>query len=200
MAFTKVTNEDRQGKGNVGQPDTPLLTTTEMQEQMDSLSNLAIDSLNRLIDELGSENGASNIGCTVPSGVTASANMFSVLDALAILVKGCENAKHSHSNKALLDGLSEQTFEDINTVITLLASIQAIGTTVSDSSSELPTSLAVKTFVDNYDMKTKIRDSIFPVGSVYTTTLLDPDSIFGTSGKWTLLKTEDGIKFYKRTA
>lgn len=198
MPFTKVTNEDRQGKGNVGQPDTPLLTTTEMQEQMDSLPNLAIDALNNLIDELGNENGATNIGCTVPSGITASANIFSVLDAIALIAKSAEALKHSHPNKTLLDSLSEDTFSSINDLLTLFASITAIDFSITDSSDKIPTSLATKNYVDSYDIKSKVRDAIYPVGAVYTTTLLDPDSIFGTSGNWTLLKTEDGIKYYKR--
>lgn len=200
MAFTKVTNEDRQGKGNVGQPDTPLLTTTEMQEQMDSLSNLAIDSLNRLIDELGNENGASNIGCTVPSGITASANLFAVLDAVALMAKQAENAKHTHPNKSLLDTISSLTFEQINALITMFAGITAVDVAVSDSAAKIPTSLAVKSYVDTSDIKAKVRDQIYPVGAVYTTTLLDPDTVFGTTSKWTLLKTEDGIKFYQRIA
>ena len=48
MSFTKITSDDTAGKGNVGQPDTPDLTTTEMQEQMDSLPNLIIEKFNEL--------------------------------------------------------------------------------------------------------------------------------------------------------
>lgn len=199
MAFNKITSQDTQGKGNVGQPDTPLLTTTEMQEQMDSLANLIIEKFNAFIDDIGSENGASNIGCTVPSGVVASNNMFSVLDAIALLVKQADTAKHTHPNKLLLDGLSEETFNDVNTLLTVFGGY-AVDNTVSTDSNKLPSSLAVKTFVDSYDMKAKIRDAVYPVGAVYVTTLLDPDTIFGTTGKWQLLKTEDGIKYYKRTA
>lgn len=198
MAFNKITNEDRQGLGNVGQPDTPLLTTTEMQEQMDSLPNLAIDKFNDFIDAISAPTAASNIGCTVPSGFVANNNLFAILDAIALMTRQCNDQKHSHSNKTLLDTLSADTFTEINDLIALFGSITAVENTVSDSPAKLPTSLAVKTYVDTADIKTKIRDSVYPVGAVYVTTLQDPDTLFGTSGKWQLLKTEDGIKFYKR--
>ena len=198
MAFTKITNEDRQGKGNVGQPDTPLLTTTEMQEQMDSLANLAIDAFNTHIDEISSENGAANIGCTVPTGFVASANLFSIIDAIALVAKQADNAKHTHPNKTLLDGISDTTLNAINNLVSIFAGITGVDSSVSSSAAKIPNSLAVTNFVVNYDIKTKVRDAIFPIGAVYTTTLLDPDSLFGTSGKWQLIKTEDGIKYYKR--
>ena len=53
MAFQKITELERAGKGNVGQPDTPNKGVTEMQEQMDSLANLAIDKFNELVDKFG---------------------------------------------------------------------------------------------------------------------------------------------------
>ena len=70
MAFKKITDEDRAGKGNVGQPDTPGLTTAEMQEVMDSLPNLAIDKFNELVDALNEATAAVNMGATVPEGIT----------------------------------------------------------------------------------------------------------------------------------
>lgn len=52
MKFDKITAEDRAGKGNVGQPDTPNLSTSAMQVLLDSLPNLAIDKHNEFIDAL----------------------------------------------------------------------------------------------------------------------------------------------------
>ena len=198
MAFAKITDLERQGKGNVGQPDTPLMSTTEMQEQMDSLPNLAIDKFNEFIDEISSDNAATNIGAVVPTGYTASENLQSIIDAVALETKQAINTKHSHPNKTLLDSLSDQTFTDINALILLFANITAIDNTVSSDTDKIPNSLAVKNFVDNYDLKAKIRDTIYPVGAVYVTTLLAPDSVFGTTGKWELVKTDGSLKYYKR--
>ena len=75
MAFSKITDQMRAGKGNVGQPDTPGVTTTEMQEIMDELANLAIDSHNAHIDELGEATAAANLGATVPQGISANNNI-----------------------------------------------------------------------------------------------------------------------------
>lgn len=62
MAFDKVTAEDRTDKGVTDLPDTPNMTATELQARFDSLANLAIDSLNNLIDALGKSSAASSIG------------------------------------------------------------------------------------------------------------------------------------------
>lgn len=46
----KVTTADRAGKGVTGLPDTPGLSTGDMQTRFDSLGNLAIDKFNALIE------------------------------------------------------------------------------------------------------------------------------------------------------
>ena len=83
MAFTKITDEDRNGKGNVGRSDTPQLSTYEMQAVLDELANLAIDGLNKHITEEEANTGAINIGATVPAGFEASENIQSVMNAVA---------------------------------------------------------------------------------------------------------------------
>ena len=55
--YTGVSEADRAGKGNVGRPDTPNLTTGQMQEVLDELSNLAIDKLNDLVTQLNGHAG-----------------------------------------------------------------------------------------------------------------------------------------------
>lgn len=63
MPFTKITETDLQNKGVIGLPDTPGLSTTEMQEKFDEI---ALDVLapkhNGLIDELALSSAAANIG------------------------------------------------------------------------------------------------------------------------------------------
>lgn len=49
----KVTSADRVDKGVTGLPDTPGLSTGDMQARFDSLGNLAIDKFNNVVDAVG---------------------------------------------------------------------------------------------------------------------------------------------------
>jgi hypothetical protein len=49
----KITSGDRTGKGVTGLPDTPGLSTGDMQARFDSLGNLAIDKFNAVVDAVG---------------------------------------------------------------------------------------------------------------------------------------------------
>jgi hypothetical protein len=49
----KITSTDRAGKGVTGLPDTPGLSTGDMQARFDSLGNLAIDKFNAVVDSVG---------------------------------------------------------------------------------------------------------------------------------------------------
>ena len=48
----KITSADRTGKGVTGLPDTPGLSTGDMQTRFDSLGNLAIDKFNAVVDSV----------------------------------------------------------------------------------------------------------------------------------------------------
>ena len=53
MSFTKITSEDTQNKGVVGLPDTPGLSTGELQAKFDELAtDVIIPKFNNLVDEL----------------------------------------------------------------------------------------------------------------------------------------------------
>ena len=49
----KISSADRAGKGVTGLPDTPGLSTGDMQARLDSLGNLSIDKFNALVDCVG---------------------------------------------------------------------------------------------------------------------------------------------------
>ena len=49
----KITSADRADKGVTGLPDTPGLSTGDMQARFDSLGNLSIDKFNALVDCVG---------------------------------------------------------------------------------------------------------------------------------------------------
>lgn len=199
MAFTKITDADRLGKGNVGQPDTPLLTTTEMQEQMDSLSNLAIDRFNAHLDELAATTAASNIGCQAPEGLVAQNNLASVINAINTTAKEAGTLKHTHTNKTVIDSITEALLENISALLLLMVNIDTIDFIMSDSATALPTSQAVKNYIEAYNYKSIIKNAIYPIGSIYQTTLVSPDTIFGTTGAWQLIDTDEhGVKTYRR--
>lgn len=68
MAFTKITPDELTGKGVIGQPAVPGLSVEEMQKSVEQIvREVAIPGVNRLVDELGEETAAGNIGMTVPS-------------------------------------------------------------------------------------------------------------------------------------
>lgn len=64
MSFTKITQADLTGKGVVGLPDTPNMSTTEIQEKFDEIAlDVIVPKFNTLSDELD----ATDIGTAVQS-------------------------------------------------------------------------------------------------------------------------------------
>lgn len=199
MAFDKITAEDRNGKGNFGMPDTPALTTSEMQEQMDSLANLAIDKFNEFIDKLNAETAAISVGAEVPSGITAQKNVQSILNGMVTMLSLCDVAKHTHANKEVIDGISAETIAAYNNLVTLLSSIEVIASSVSNNANALPTCAAVKAYVDNFDVTQKVKNAAYPVGTVYSGVNVNPSVLFG--GTWSLIDTDaNSVSRYVRTA
>ena len=49
----RISSADRTGKGVTGLPDTPGLSTGDMQARFDSLTNLSIDKFNAVVDAVG---------------------------------------------------------------------------------------------------------------------------------------------------
>ena len=73
MAFRKITEGDMLGKGNVGRPDTPGVSTAEMQRIMDELPREVLaPAFNELAGQLEAETAAADIGAAAPEGVTAA--------------------------------------------------------------------------------------------------------------------------------
>ena len=199
--FSKITDEMRAGKGNVGQPDTPDLNTADMQKLLDSLPNLAIDSFNNLIEELAALTAAQNIGMNVPDGITANANVYSIINAIATALKDCIEKKHSHTNKDTLDTISSETKDGYDHLVSLLDGITSIANAVNSSDDHsIPTCKAVSNYIDAYNIKEKVFNAAYPVGSVYsTTTSINPASLLGY-GTWNELGTIDdqGVRRYER--
>ena len=205
MSFTKITDQDRQGKGNVGKPDTPDLSTSDMQALLDELPNMAIDAFNTHIDELEANTAASYVGAAVPDGITANENVQSILTDIAFNLGLCTTAKHSHLNKDTLDQFTSEYKTTIDTLLQLMDGV-TFATVISSSSTddELPTAKSVYTAIQSANVNVRAINACYPQGSVYTTTLnVDPGVIFGV-GTWSLLDSEVvgsyTVKRYVRTA
>lgn len=198
--FDKVTAQDRANKGNVGLPDTPNMTANELQERMDSLPNLGIDKLNELIDGLNAETAAGNIGMVVPNGVTTTQTTIQAVINAIVLDWSLNTAnRHTHANKATLDTITSTMLDNYSALVTLFAGIETIAQAVSNNNSAIPTSKAVKDFVDAYDIKSKVLAVAYPVGVVYSTKGTAPGTLFG--GTWSVLDTDtQGVTRYLRTA
>ena len=63
MAFTKITDEDLLNKGVIGLPDTPGLSTSEMQAKFEQTAReVIVPKFNQLVDDLSNPSAASQIG------------------------------------------------------------------------------------------------------------------------------------------
>ena len=68
----KITEQDLQGKGVIGLPDTPGLSREQMQEKFEETARqVIVPAFNALVDELGGAQGASAIGISPINGFNA---------------------------------------------------------------------------------------------------------------------------------
>ena len=118
MAFTKITENDTINKGVIGLPDTPNLSTSDMQAKLDELAtDVIIPKFNNLVDEIENENASASVGASVPNGIEAESNVQSVMEALAVKahthaktdeeITGAVELAHEHSNKNVIDKFTE---------------------------------------------------------------------------------------------
>ena len=86
MSFTRILSSDTKNKGVIGLPDTPGLSTEDMQKKFDEIAlDVIIPKLNTLMDELEAAAAAASLGASVPDGITAEKNIQSILAAIAVL-------------------------------------------------------------------------------------------------------------------
>ena len=91
MAFRKITDVDVKGKGNVGRPDTPGVSTAEMQRIMDEIPReVIIPAFNALIDALADKTSAATLGITAPAGIAGN-TVQEVVNALLAYVNAHKN-------------------------------------------------------------------------------------------------------------
>lgn len=97
--YQKITQEDTQGKGVTGLPDTPGLSTGDMQAKFDELSNVIIEKHNELIDDLND-----HVGTAIQSA-TVTDIRISEDDTLQVSEDGGETYKElSSAGHVILNG------------------------------------------------------------------------------------------------
>lgn len=91
MAFKKIADADVKGKGNVGRPDTPGVSTAEMQRIMDEIPReVIIPAFNALIDALADKTSAATLGITAPAEIAGN-TVQEVVNALLAYVNAHKN-------------------------------------------------------------------------------------------------------------
>ena len=98
--FTKVQQQDLEGKGVVGQATVPGLSVREMQESVEQIvREVAIPAVNRLVDELAAASAAENIGAQQPGEeADGGATLQEVLESLERSIGAhAENTENPHA-------------------------------------------------------------------------------------------------------
>ena len=217
MAFNKITDADLVGKGVIGLPDTPNLSTTEMQNKFEeTVRGVAIPKINEVIEGLnGSEVSNSSKAINPVSGNEESfQNTFNALkkytddevtkerkkasDELKVHTDNKENPhgvtaeqvnaytkqvvddklfdkvekvegkglstndydnsekekladadskKHEHSNKSVLDSITDTILSALNRIVTIFSTITGVTTSVVNDDTKIPTSGAIVDYV-----------------------------------------------------
>lgn len=147
MSLPKIIQEDLVNMGVTGLPDTPNLTTKEMQRKFDELSlDVLIPKFNALVDALVATTASAEIGVVAPEGRTGE-NLQALLDSLNNVLTACEKAKHEHENKESLDSLTDAICTSINNIVALLDGITSITNKVTGAANEIPTGKAIADYV-----------------------------------------------------
>ena len=112
MAFERITPQDTSGKGNVGLPDTPGLSTEAMQRKLDELSlDVIIPKYNALVEALEAETGAANIGAvggTIQTLLDALEEGKATVEALLALTGRVEEVETGKADTGDVSALEQR--------------------------------------------------------------------------------------------
>lgn len=202
MAFSTITEDQQETMGVTGLPDTPRLDTHDMQAKIDELGNAAIDWIQKFVTEIEAATAAASIGCTVPPGISVTeAKLQNIITAIARLTVSNTEKSHSHVNKAVLDSITNNVKAAYDNLVSILGDVTGFDAeTLIASALSIPSSQAVATYVEAYDIASKLLDKAYPVGSCY----IGPSSpALFLGGTWVEV-TDTGLSpdytVWKRTA
>ena len=159
--FSKITEADLNNKGVSGLPDTPNLSTSEMQAKFDELSkDVIVPKFNNLVEELSAQSASENIGITPPEKFTGDTIKSLIYEIIEIVLSN-QSKSHEHSNKGILDGITDQNLLDLDNLVNLFSGISTVASVVSDSLAEIPNSHAIVEYMTQLgsgDMQKAIYD------------------------------------------
>ena len=159
--FSQITEADLNNKGVSGLPDTPNLSTSDMQAKFDELSkDVIVPKFNNLVEELSAQSASENIGITPPEKFTGDTIKALIYEIVEIVLSN-QSKSHEHSNKGILDGITDQNLLDLDNLVNLFSGISTVASVVSDSLSEIPNSHAIVEYMTQLgsgDMQKAIYD------------------------------------------
>lgn len=201
MAFRKITDADVKGKGNVGRPDTPGVSTAEMQRIMDEIPReVIIPAFNALIDALADKTSAATLGITAPTGIAGS-TVQEVVNALLAYVNAHKNDQENpHAvTAAQVDAYTKkQTDDAINKKVIEIGAgdmMQAVYDPQGRRTDIFKEIDNVSNEIDNVSNEiVNVSKKIDKVSNIYYATL--------TLGRWTACSSADQAKglLYQQTA
>lgn len=103
MSFKRITPADLTGKGNVGKPDTPGVSTAEMQRILDEIPReVIVPAFNALGDQLEASDAAVQLGAAIPGSPgelpeNTKHTVQNVMEALLAYSRThCQNRENPH--------------------------------------------------------------------------------------------------------
>lgn len=167
MAFKKITDTDVKGKGNVGRPDTPGVSTAEMQRIMDEIPReVIIPAFNALIDALADKTSAATLGITAPEGIAGS-TVQEVVNALLAYVNAHKNDQENpHAvTAAQVDAYTKkQTDDAINKKIAEIGSGDMAQAVYDPTGQRKDVFAAINTAITEALVATMLRATYDPQG------------------------------------
>ena len=140
----KITAADRLNKGVTGLPDTPGLTTSEMQERFDSLTNMTIEKYNDLVDAV-EENVTNEPKLVTGSAVVDYVSELGGGDMMkAIYDTNDDGSVDNADNSQTLNGHVDTYFGTASQITTLTENLATEATNRSTGDSNLTNALAVE--------------------------------------------------------
>lgn len=199
MAFTKITSVELNSRGATKLDNKPTISAQKLKEEFDApAKEIVAPAVNRLVDELGEDTAALNIGADVPNGLPKATqnNVQSILNAMNTTTQDNKELAHKHDNKDVLDKLEDngsslayngKDLPDVDDIEQLLGSkvdkIPGMGLSTNDYSDDDMSKLTgIEDGANRYVLpkaSTSVLGGVKPDG---TTTTVDENGVIHAAG------------------
>lgn len=153
----KITEQDLQGKGVIGLPDTPGLSREQMQEKFEETARqVIVPAFNALVDELGGAQGASAIGINPIDGFNAN----NVQEAVQVAKNKTDELTRSLAEQGT--SLTQKIDEQGNT---LNAKIDAQSNTLNAKIDAQDASLSAEIAAQETELKQYVDATVQKIGA-----------------------------------